>query len=345
MTELKQGKFELQRTVTLTALKNKTDYLEEADLTEKVTINGEINFLQFKFIPPETGERKFAMTKGAFYFEQSPSGIKPRKIETRKTNILDSAKSAIEIRKRIDAFFNKLEVYREEGIENPKRSMLVHSGPGVGKTTIITKVMNEYVSEHNTCVLVWPTDTIHADDVQEFLGGDCDWSGVDRFILVMEDLGGGSDIWGSQHQKTPAALLNFLDGIEAVFKKPTFIISTTNNADAFQDNLVSRPGRFDVVLGLTPPSKEDRINLLKFFCKDRYKFSGSEENDLAKLTEGFSAAHLKEVYLRSRIDDKTMFETALEIKKHIDKVKTSGLSTDKKTSSVGFGGGDPWNDE
>ncbi len=345
MADMKLGKFELQKIVTLTELKNKTAFLDEADYTDRLSIDGEVNFFQFKFIPPDSEASKFIMTKGSFYLEQTNNGIKPRKIETRQTKILDSANSAVEIRKRIDAFFNKLDVYREEGIENPKRGMLVHSGPGVGKTTIITKVMNEYVEEHNTCVLVWPSDTVHPDDVQEFLGSDCDWSGIDRFLLVIEDLGGGSDIWGAQHQKTPAALLNFLDGIEAVFKKPTFIISTTNNADAFQDNLISRPGRFDVVLGLPAPSKEDRLNLLKFFCKNKWEFSTADENELAKLTEGFSAAHLKEVYLRSRIDDKTMFETAREIKKHIDKIKSSGLSTDKKAvASVGFGGAS-WDEE
>ncbi len=344
--DVKLGKFELQKVVTLTELKDKTNALEEADYTDRVSINGELHFFQFKFIPPETEVSKFVMTKGAFYLEQTNSGIKPRKIETRTTKILDSAKSAVEIRTRIDAFFNKLDVFREEGIENPKRGMLIHSGPGVGKTTIITKIMNEYVQEHNTCALVWPSDIVHPDDMQEFLGSDCDWSGIDRFILVIEDLGGGSDIWGAQHQKTPAALLNFLDGIEAVFKKPTYIIATTNNADAFQSNLNSRPGRFDVVLGLPPPSKEDRLNLLKFFAKDRWNFSKSEENELARLTEGFSAAHLKEVYLRSRIDDKTMFETADEIKKHIDKIKSNvGLSTEKKGSGpVGFGGGS-WDEE
>lgn len=344
----KLGKFELQRSVTLKELREKTGYLEESDFTDKVTVDGELTFLQFKFIPPEVEQSKFIMTKGAFYIESTSSGLKPRKIETRQTKVLDSAKSATEIRTRIDAFFNKLDVYREEGIENPKRGMLVHSAPGVGKTTIITKVMNDYVESHNTCVLVWPSDAVHPDDVQEFLGSDCDWSGIDRFILVIEDLGGGADVWGSGPQKSPAALLNFLDGIEAVFKKPTFIISTTNNADAFQSNLISRPGRFDVVLGLSPPNREDRLNLIKFFAKHHYveqingsPESGSSYNEkkLMDLTEGFSAAHLKEVYLRSRIDDKSMLETAAEIKKYIERLKSStGLSMEQKSSgSVGFG--------
>lgn len=334
------GKFELQKIVTLTELKNKTSALEEADYTDRASINGETTFFQFKFIPPDHQESKFVMTKGAFYLENTNSGLKPRKIETKQTNILNNTNAATEIRKRIDAFFNKLDVFREEGIENPKRGMLVHSGPGVGKTTTITKVMNEYVQENNTCVLVWPSDTVHPDDVQEFLGSECDWSGIDRFLLVIEDLGGGSDIWGTQHQKTPAALLNFLDGIEAVFKKPTFIIATTNNASAFSSNIISRPGRFDVVLGLPSPSAEERMDLLKFFCKDKFVINDKDDAKLRKLTDGFSAAHLKEVYIRARIDEKTLIETATEIKKHIDKISSQkGLDPEQAeaSQSLGFG--------
>jgi len=339
--DFKLGKFELKKVVSLKDLVDNKDYLEEADYTDRTNIDGQLHFCQFNFIPPKEETAKFIMTKGAFYLETTSAGIKPRKIDTKNNKILDSAKSAKEIRTRIDAFFNKLHVYQEEGILNPKRGMLIHSAPGVGKTTIISKVIREYAEEHNTCALIWPSDTVHADDVQEFLGSECDWSGIDRFLLIIEDLGGGSDPWGTQNRSaSSASILNFLDGIESVFKKPTFIISTTNNAASMQDNIISRPGRFDVVLGLSPPSGEERINLLKFFCADKISISTSEERELKSITKGFSAAHLKEVYLRARIDDKTLIETATEIKKHIDKINSSsGLTPeeDENLGKVGFG--------
>ncbi len=333
------GTFKVKKKVKWSDLEAEKDFLEEADFTDKAIIDGELHFLQFKFNAPKT-TRTFAMERGVFHIEATNAGLKPRKIEIKSGNILENTRAVTEIRTRIDAFFNKLDVYREEGIENPKRGMLVHSAAGVGKTVCISRVANDYVKDHNTCVFVWPSDAIHPDDFQEFLGSQCDWSGIDRFLLIIEDLGGGSDIWGSQQQKTPASLLNFLDGIESVFKKPSFLIATSNNADAFQSNIISRPGRFDVVIGLPLPDAQERMSLLKFFAKDRWNFDVHEEKELSVLTHGFAAAHLKEVYLRSRIDDKTMFETAIEIKAHIAQIK-KGLSVDKKPSgSLGFGSDD-----
>ncbi len=332
------GTFTLKKKVKISDLESQKDTLDEADFTDKAIIDGELHFFQFKYNAPAVAKRSFKMERGVFHIEATNSGLKPRKIDVKTGSFMENTRAVTEIRTRIDAFFNKLDIYKEEGIDNPKRGMLVHSAAGVGKTVCISRVSADYVKDHNTCVMVWPSDAIHPDDFQEFLGSQCDWSEIDRFLLVIEDLGGGSDIWGSQQQKTPASLLNFLDGIESVFKKPSFLIATSNNADSFQSNIISRPGRFDVVLGLPLPDALERLSLLKFFAKDRWKFTPQEEKELAKLSEGFAAAHLKEVYLRSRLDDKTMFETALEIKQHIAQIR-KGLSLDKKSSgSVGFGG-------
>ncbi len=331
------GKFKWKKTVKLSDLEKGVDFLEEADFTDKAVIGGELTFYQFAYAETKV-TKTFKMERGVFHIEATNAGLKPRKIDIKSGSILENTNAVTQIRTRIDAFFNKLDVYREEGIENPKRGMLVHSAAGVGKTVCISRVAADYVRDHNTCVMVWPSDAIHPDDFQEFLGSQCDWSGIERFLLIIEDLGGGSDIWGSQQQKTPASLLNFLDGIETVFKKPSFLIATSNNADSFQSNIISRPGRFDVVIGLPLPSMDERLSLLKFFAKDRWKFTQIEERELGALTTGFAAAHLKEVYLRSRIDDKTMFQTAQEIKEHIAQIK-KGLSLDKaKTNSLGFGG-------
>ena len=335
------GTFTLKKTVKLSDLKDNKDVLEEADFTDKAMIDGDLHFFQFKYTPSKTTTKQFKMERGVFHIEATNSGLKPRKIEVKTSSILENTNAVTQIRTRIDAFFDKLHVYKEEGIDNPKRGMLVHSAAGVGKTVCISRVTADYVRDHNTCVMVWPSDAIHPDDFQEFLGSQCDWEGIDRFLLIIEDLGGGSDIWGSQQQKTPASLLNFLDGVENIFKKPSFLIATSNNADSFQSNIISRPGRFDVVIGLALPDASERIALLKFFAKDRWNYNNQETRELEKLTEGFAAAHLKEVYLRSRIDDKTMFQTANELKKHIEQI-AKGLSLDKakNNGSVGFGARD-----
>jgi SpoVK/Ycf46/Vps4 family AAA+-type ATPase len=284
---------------------------------------------------PETKQITFEMKPGIFKIEPSAMGLVATPIETQKVDFLETSKTYEDITRQIDAFFKNLHVYQKLGIKHPRRGMLLHSVPGAGKSSTIARISELYSKEKKSCVLVWPSDVIRPDDLEGFLTKNTDWSQVDRLILVIEDIGGGQDIYGSQHSKVPSSLLNFLDGINDVFQRPTFIVATTNNPDALLDSLTSRPGRFDAVVEIKTPSGVDRIRFLKFFAKEDYKLSGSEEKEMEKITEGFSIAHLKEVYFRAMILEKTMLETAYEIKAHIKKVR-DGL-TKKPTSTVGFG--------
>lgn len=282
----------------------------------------------------------FEMKPGIFKLEATPVGIQASPVTTQKVDFLETSKTYEEILKQVDAFFRNLHVYKKLGIEQPRRAALLHSVPGAGKSSTIARVSEYYSKEKKTCVLIWPSDGVRPDDLGAFLAKNVDWTGVDHLILILEDIGGGQDIYGSQHSKIPASLLNFLDGIDNVFFKPTFIIGTTNNPDALLDSLTSRPGRFDAVIEITTPNASDRIKFLRFFAKEDYPYEiGSDaEKELAKLTEGFSIAHLKEVFIRAMVLEKTMLQTANELKIHVKKVKT-GL-TKQAPGSVGFGGVD-----
>ncbi len=278
----------------------------------------------------------FTMKPGVFKVEATSIGLRATKEETQKVQFLETSKVYEKIIEQIDAFYNNLHVYAKLGITRPKRGLLLHSYPGSGKSSAITRVAEHYTKDKKACVLIYPTDTIRPDDLEGFLAHNTDWSEIDRFILVMEDIGGGADAYGTQQTKTPAGLLNFLDGITNVFQKATFILATTNNADALMDTLTNRPGRFDEIIEIKPPNPGDRISFLKFFAKEDYNLSLDEEHEIRDLTEGFSIAHLKETFVRAMLLQRTMLQTAGEIRNHMKKVK-EGLSK-KPTGSVGFSG-------
>ncbi len=288
----------------------------------------------------EKEDYSFKMKPGIFKIEPTPAGLRANSIQTQKVEFLETSKTYEEITKQINAFFNNLHVYAKLGIKYPKRGALLHSAPGLGKTSAISRLCESYVQDMNACILVWGSDVVRPDDLESWLSKRCDWSGVDKLILIVEDIGGGQDVYGSQHSKIPASLLNFLDGINSPFLKPTFIVATTNNPDALLDSLTSRPGRFDAVIELKTPSRKDRIRFLKFFAKDDYKLNEEDESTIGKLTEGFSIAHLKEVFFRAMLLQKTMLQTAEEIKAHIKKVSGGKLASKHDGGSVGFGSGE-----
>jgi len=279
----------------------------------------------------------FEMKPGIFKLEQTQMGIVASKIETQKVEFLETSQAYQDIIFQIDSFFKNLHVYKKLGIEQPRRGALLYSHPGAGKTSTLSRVSDHYSNNRNTCVLIWPSDGVEANHLESFLIHNTDWSGVERLILVLEDIGGGNIEYGRSQNAVPASLLNFLDGISNVFFKPTFIVATTNNPDALLDSLTSRPGRFDSVIEIKTPNAKDRIAFLKFFAKDDYNLTEEEEKKIASLTEHFSIAHLKEVYFRAMILERTMLETALELKKHREKVKKGLVSKETGGSGFGFG--------
>ncbi len=280
----------------------------------------------------------FEMKPGIFKLEATQMGIVATKIETQKVEFLETSQAYKEIIFQIDAFFKNLHVYKKLGIEQPRRGALLHSQPGIGKSSTLARVSDHYANNMNTCVLVWPSDGVTPDSLESFFVNNTDWAGVERLILILEDIGGGNLEYGRSTGSVPASLLNFLDGISNVFLKPTFIAATTNNPDAMLKSLTARPGRFDSVIEILPPKAKDRIAFLKFFAKEDYNLTPEDELVMVKLTKGFSVAHLKEVYFRAMILERTMIATARELKEHNEKVKLGNIAKQDNGGSVGFGG-------
>jgi SpoVK/Ycf46/Vps4 family AAA+-type ATPase len=129
-----------------------------------------------------------------------------------------------------------------------------------------------------------------------------------RLTLIVEDIGGSN--LDERSSDVSSTLLNFLDGNDGIFKIPTLIIGTTNHLDMLSDSIISRPGRFDIVLQLQPMGKVESVKLAENFIKR--ELTESEKNAIA--TEGFTAAYIKEAIVRHRLDDISLEESVAQIK-------------------------------
>jgi ATP-dependent 26S proteasome regulatory subunit len=96
--------------------------------------------------------------------------------------------------------------------------------------------------------------------------------------------------------------------------------------------LADRPGRFDRLIKLNPPTHDEKIRLLSFISKRELT---DEEKDCIgrKGTEEFSVAHLEEIAVRSLLHDKTYMEVVQEM---IDHTKLFKKNFEEK-GGVGFG--------
>jgi len=280
-------------------------------------------------------ERKLQIKPGFYTLAQDASGLKTSKIEFRKRDLLEDVSSTKSIIQEARLFFGKLEVY--ERLNRPKkRGVLLYSAPGFGKSSSIEKFCVDFANEDNgTVVIVWPTSEIEADSIVHFFSHRADYTAdCSRLILIVEDIGGKEpgDYRGSQGVNS--GLLNLLDGIGVTFKLPTFICATTNHPESLLQALADRPGRFDRLIKLNPPTHDEKIRLLSFISKR--ELTDEEKDSIGrKGTEEFSVAHLEEIAVRSLLHDKSYAEVIQEM---IDHTKLFKKNFDDSKGSMGFGG-------
>ena len=324
------GKFVIKQITAFADLAtSKVLELAESDLC----FQDKENIYQFGYVKPEEDE-KYEIKPGIFLLSESSSGIFLSKMELRERNLLETAKNTEVIMKEARTFFSKLHIY-EKRKRPKKRGVLLYSNPGMGKSSAIEKFCQNATQEDpGTVVMIWPTSEIAADDISRFLSTSSLFlPECTRMILILEDIGGGDR--EGHHGDTPvdSGLLNLLDGVGLVFKLPTFIIATTNKPENLLSSLCDRPGRFDLMLELAPPSHQEKILLMEFITQRT--LSDEEKECLGKKgTENFSIAHLEEIDVRSELHDKTHMQVVDELISHSANVKRDFT---KGGNSMGIG--------
>lgn len=291
------------------------DKLSESDFA---TITPEGTFVQLEYIEDEVIRTPYEVKPGLWAINKSQGlGLHLAPTSFVSDKILDSFVNTKNITDKIDCFFNKLHIYAELGFEVAKRAALLYGPAGTGKSTSISVVANKYVADKKTAVVIWHTDKFEAFEVKDFIKR-FSYVGVDKMILIAEDIG-GVEVEAARI-KSESSLLSLLDNQEKTFSLPVFILATTNYPANFMGNLTNRPNRFDDKIEVGYPDAKQRAELLKFFKKEELN-----EEEVAHImdasTKEFSAAHIREIVIRSKIYDKTIPTVIMEMVKEIDSYK------------------------
>lgn len=304
---------------------NLGDRVEESDFA---TLTEDGYFIQLEHVDDDDQAVPYPVKPGLWTIYKD-RGLKLRATSFVNDKILSEFVHTKTISERINKFFNKINVYYDHGIEVPKRGILLYGPPGTGKSTTIGKVCSEYALDGKTAIVVWTTDKFEAMDVKDFIKS-FSYEGVERLILVAEDIGGVEV--SEVKMKSDPSLLSLLDNQEKTFKIPTLILATTNFPEIFLGNLTNRPNRFDDKIEVGFPDASYRAELLRFFNK---KETTEVELGLIKSNKctEFTPAHIREAILRSDIFDKTLAESITEMVDEIELFKKAF----SKRKSTGFG--------
>ena len=330
------GKFSISKITNLNDSKV-GDQFEESDFSA-ITENG--NFVQMSY-KDEDELDTYEVKPGIWKISKTTIGMRLIHAEFSKEEILETFVNTKELETKIDAFFKKVDagVYVKLKVEVPKRAALVWGPPGTGKTASIVRVANKYTeAAADTAVIIWNTDAIDPFDVKSFIQTFV-YKGVCKLILIAEDLGG---IEVEQVKlKSMSSLLSLLDNKEKTFKRPVYIVATTNFPEGFLSNLTNRPQRFDIKINVGNPTGTQRADLLRFFLRNfssDYKvieIEGVLSTIINTKYNDFSVAHLQEIITRSQLDDLSLVESLTSVQKDIDLFNAEFIKNKAKLG-IGF---------
>jgi len=223
------------------------------------------------------------------YFQKNKELFESIKTATFDNLILrDSLKE--EIQNDFAQFFSSREVYERYRIPW-KRGAIFIGPPGNGKTHTLKALINQL---GKPCLYVRGFKAEYGTEQENMAEVFKRARMTTPCLVVLEDLDAMID------NRTRAFFLNELDGFQT--NTGVVVLATTNHPDKLDTAILDRPSRFDRKYPFNQPALSERTAYITFWntslqttmCLSEYAIA-----DLAHLTNDFSFAYLKELFLSS----------------------------------------------
>lgn len=196
----------------------------------------------------------------------------------------------------VQGFFDNQGLYSQFAVPW-KRGIILHGVPGNGKTVSIKALMSSLYTRHDSISSLYVKSLNTQCQTQQYSirqifhrarsSAPC--------LLVFEDLDSliGDDI--------RSYFLNEVDGLES--NDGILMIGSTNHLDRLDPAIAKRPSRFDRKYHFKLPGENERTLYADYWRKKLLKNNDSIEfpeelcGIISKLTEGFSFAYMKELFV------------------------------------------------
>jgi len=221
-------------------------------------------------------------------------------------------------------FWNKKNVFLENGILF-KRGILMRGGPGSGKTSTIQIIIKKVIEMGG--IAIYPPN-----DPGELIGSLQMIRTIEPevpIVLILEDF---ETLVASPDREQ--IWLSALDGQNQI---PNIVyLATTNYIEKIDKRFTDRPSRFDTIVLVSAPTRDSRA---AYLLSKKPDMSASRLNTYLDYSDGFSFAHLKELFVSTEIFEHDFGDTVYRLREMRDREYSSDdndKGTDKEKPTIGF---------
>ena len=203
-----------------------------------------------------------------------------------------------DLRETVELPITNPELFKRIGIKPPK-GVLLYGPPGTGKTLLARAIACNIEATFLKIVASSIVDKYIGESarvVREMFAYAREHQPCIIFIDEIDAIGGKrtDDASSSDREvhRTLMEMLNQIDGFDELGRVK--VIMATNRPDVLDPALL-RPGRLDRKIEISLPNESGRVDILKIHSKPMTKKGEIEYEALAKITDGFNGADLRNV--------------------------------------------------
>ena len=234
-------------------------------------------------------------------FEGFYPGFTPLKVNTDDYIQFENS-DVMNLQKTVLDFFKNRSIYEENKVRH-KGASLVFGSPGNGKSSLIMNLINR--PDFEKVYVIFIPKHMSFKSLEGFKES---FNGHDTLIIMeemTERMGNGTE-----------DILNFLDGYSSW--NNCYVLATTNYPEVLPPNLIDRPGRFNNLVEIKPPTDDQKV----FFLKQK----GFSDEDIAKIlvkAKDFSLDYIAQLALTAKIQKLPLIESLTILENNKKKVKGS----------------------
>lgn len=166
--------------------------------------------------------------------------------------------------------------------------LLLNGKPGVGKTLMANCFIKESGRKSYVCRKNKPDGEFVNEIKSTFLKA----AENAPSIILLDDM----DKFANEdaYHRNAEEYVTVQSCIDEIQGKDVFVLATTNGAKKLPDSLL-RAGRFDTVITVNAPEREDAVEIVKYYLSRKKSVSKVNAEDVARLLAGKSCAELETV--------------------------------------------------